>query len=105
MREMRRVDESQRSSRTAVVRVTVPARTTHSALDQGTVQGRWIGLLGSNIGMAIYAQASHVRRAPEGRMAGGAARANLCVRCNAPERLARFGTERPRAEKNVALEY
>ncbi len=37
MREMRRVNESQRSSCTAVIRVAAPARTAHSALDERTV--------------------------------------------------------------------
>ena len=56
MRKMGRVDESQRSSRTAVIRVAAPARTAHSALDERAVQSLRIGLLGSNVGMAIYAQ-------------------------------------------------
>lgn len=55
MREMSRVDESQRSSRTAVIRVAAPARTAHSALDERTVKSRRIGLLGSNVSMTIYA--------------------------------------------------
>jgi hypothetical protein len=70
MREMRRVDESQRSSCTAVIRVAAPARTAHSALDERTVQSRRIGLLGSNVGMTIYAQSCHARCAPERSMAG-----------------------------------
>jgi hypothetical protein len=72
MRKMKRVDECQRGVRTAVIRVTGPARTAHPALQQRSVQGLWIKLLGSNVGMAFHAQGRHPRGAPEGRMTGWA---------------------------------
>jgi len=104
MREMRRVDESQCSRRTAVIRVTAPARTAHSALDERTVQSCRIGLLGGYVAMTIYAQSCHACRAPEGRMAGATTRPNRCMRCDTSERLACLGTERPGHEKKVAPE-
>jgi hypothetical protein len=70
MRKMGRIDEGQRGICTAVIRVTGPARTAHSARQQRSVQGLRIKLLGGNVGMAFHTQGGHPGRIPERRMAG-----------------------------------
>ena len=69
------------------------------------MQSLRIGLLGSNVGMAVHAQAGHARPAPEGRMAGRATRAYCCMRRDTAKRLASLGIKRARTEKTAAEEY
>jgi hypothetical protein len=70
MGKMGRIHESQRGNCTAVIGVTGPAGTAHSARQQRSVQGLRIKLLGGNVSMALHAQGRHPRRIPERRMTG-----------------------------------
>ena len=69
------------------------------------MQSLRIRLLGSNVGMAVYAEAGHAGSAPEGRMTGRATRANFCMGGDTAERFTRLGIKYPRTEKNAAMEY